>query len=168
MTIRAMALASLCAAALGAQARPSTDVWVVPMRRGGSVPAFGAPVNATHRTGYDNQPSFTPKGDGLLYTVIGADGAADIWRVALPPARPRPMTATKESEYSATVTPDGRWLRICSADLIHGYPGPGPEGVVWMSSAAVSTLHTLTRFSMAGPAPTGSWPRITAPWTSSP
>ena len=51
MTIRAMALASLCAAALGAQARPSTDVWVVPMRRGGSVPAFGAPVNATHRTG---------------------------------------------------------------------------------------------------------------------
>lgn len=116
MTIRAIGLASLCAAALGAQARPSTDVWVVPMRTGGSAPAFGAPVNATHRTGYDNQPSFTPKGDGLLYTVIGADGAADIWRVALPPARPparpRPMTATKESEYSATVTPDGRWFSV--------------------------------------------------------
>jgi len=112
VTIRAMAVLMLGATVLGAQARPSTDVWVVPMRPGGTTPAFGAPVNATHRAGYDNQPSFTKKGDAVLYTVIGADGAADIWRFPLPLGKAQQVTATRESEYSATVTPDGQWFSV--------------------------------------------------------
>jgi len=110
MTLRAL-LVPLClstvAASAVAQARPSTDVWIVPITSAGSVPTFGKPVNATHRTGYDNQPSFTAKGDAVLYTVIGADAQAEIWKFALPDGAPTQMTRTTESEYSATVTPDG-------------------------------------------------------------
>jgi uncharacterized membrane protein YcaP (DUF421 family) len=101
---------------LGAQvpvpARPSTDVWVAPMKQSGSAVTFGKPVNATHRAGYDNQPSFAPRGDAVLYTVIGNDGQADIWRFALPTGNPERLTDTKESEYSATVTPDGHWFSV--------------------------------------------------------
>lgn len=95
------------AASLSAQARPSTDVWVVPMTSAGSVPTFGTPVNATHRAGYDNQPSFTAKGDAVMYTVTGADAQADIWRFTLPDGAPKQLTKTTESEYSAAITPDG-------------------------------------------------------------
>jgi uncharacterized membrane protein YcaP (DUF421 family) len=95
-----------------AQAPPSTDVWVVSMKQSGSTLTFGTPVNATHRAGYDNQPSFTPRGDAVLYTVVGNDGQADIWQFTLPAGNPKRLTETRESEYSATVTPDGRWFSV--------------------------------------------------------
>jgi hypothetical protein len=95
-----------------AQARPSTDVWVVAMRHTGSQVFLGEPVNLTKRTGYDNQPSFTPDGRAVLYTAIGGDGQADTWRVALPGGTPARLTNTAESEYSATVMPDGRHFSV--------------------------------------------------------
>src|ERR1700687_5362543 len=82
------------------------------MRQSGSTLTFGTPVNATHRTGYDNQPSFVPRGDAVLYTVVGNDGQADIWRFTLPAGKPERLTDTKESEDSATVTPDGDWFSV--------------------------------------------------------
>ncbi|HVT40365.1 MAG TPA: YetF domain-containing protein [Gemmatimonadaceae bacterium] len=99
-------------AQVSAPAAPSTDVWVVSMKQSGSTLTLGTPVNATHRTGYDNQPSFTPRGDAVLYTVVGDDGQADIWRFALPTGKPERLTETRESEYSATVTPDGHWFSV--------------------------------------------------------
>jgi len=164
MTIRAITLLSFGASLLGAQARPSTDVWVVPMRPGGAVPAFGVPVNATHRTGYDNQPAFTTKGDAVLYTVIGADGASDIWRFPLPPGKARQVTATKESEYSATVTPDGQWFSVIrveadSTQRLWKFPlsGDGAPILVLEKIKPVgyhlwAGAHTLVLFVLGNPA----------------
>ena len=124
LTTGAALVLSILGHALGAQsssarepsaappAPPSTDVWVVAMKETSSGITFGPPTNATHRTGYDNQPSFTPQGDAVLYTAIGADGQADIWRFSLPHGAPRRLTATPESEYSPTVTPDGRAFSV--------------------------------------------------------
>jgi len=100
------------AQALGAQGAPSTDVWLVSMREEGARVTFGTPRNATRRTGYDNQPSFTPAGDAVLYTVIGADAQADTWRFAMPDGARVRITATAESEYSPTVTPDGHTFSV--------------------------------------------------------
>lgn len=140
MKIRSLLLplsVSVGASGGSAQARPSTDVWVVPMTNTGSVPTFGTPVNATHRTGYDNQPSFTAKGDAVLYTVTGADAQADIWRFALPAGAPKQMTKTTESEYSASVTPDGTTYSVIrveadSAQRLWRFPldGNGPPALV--------------------------------------
>ena len=108
MHLRLISSALFVASALGAQARPSTDVWIVPLTQNGGAIKLGEPRNLTHRAGYDNQPSFTPKGDAIMYTVVGADAQADIWRIALPNGVAKNLTNTPESEYSATVTPDGR------------------------------------------------------------
>ena len=103
----------LAAGALSAQSgRPSTDVWVVPIQERAPVLRVGTPRNLTHRTGYDNQPSFTPDGRAVLYTVTGADAQADSWRITLPDGAPERLTRTAESEYSPLVTPDGHFFSV--------------------------------------------------------
>ena len=109
------AAAIVAAAAMvpaGAQAPPSTDVWVVPFRQMGNTIRVGEPRNATSRTGYDNQPSFTPDGRTVLYTVTADDRQADIWRFPVAGGASQRVTTTTESEYSATVTPDGNTFSV--------------------------------------------------------
>ena len=92
-----------------AQAQGQTDIFVAPLRQSGRSVTIGVPVNVTHRSGYDNQPSFTPDGASLLYTSIGNDGQADTWTVR--PAgsgTPSRVTNTALGVYSPTVMPDGK------------------------------------------------------------
>lgn len=90
-----------------AQGRPSTDIWMVALE-GRGVPRVGRAENLTQRIGYDNQPSFTPDGQAILYTMIDGDGPSDIWRLDLAPRDRTNVTRTAvESEYSATPMPDG-------------------------------------------------------------
>lgn len=112
MKLRTMlCIASGLAVPLGAaaaQGRPSTDVWMVTLEGGAGVPRMGRAENLTHRTGYDNQPSFTPDGGAILYTVIDGNGPSDIWRLDLTTGARANVTHTAiESEYSATPMPDG-------------------------------------------------------------
>lgn len=94
-------------AALLAQGRPSTDIWTATLK-GHGVPRVGRAVNLTDRTGYDNQPAFTPDGKAILYTVIDGNGPSDIWRIDLATLERTNVTRTAvESEYSATPMPDG-------------------------------------------------------------
>jgi hypothetical protein len=97
----ALVFLTLPGVAAGQQAPPSTDIWLV---RWGGKP--GDAVNITNRAGYDNQPSFTPDGTGLLYTSF-RDGQTEIYRYEIAGKTARPMTSTTESEYSAIVMPDG-------------------------------------------------------------
>jgi dipeptidyl aminopeptidase/acylaminoacyl peptidase len=98
--------------------RPSTDVFVAPLKVSGATVTIGAPVNISSSPGYDNQPSFTPDGAAVLFTSVrddakqseiyrydfgaGADGGGTLSR----------LTETAESEYSPTVTPDGRHFSV--------------------------------------------------------
>src|ERR1019366_10429123 len=108
VSVAAIALAALGSSA-GAQApAPGTDVWIVPMKQVGIAVSFGEPRNATDRPGYDNQPSFTEKGDAVLYTSTDASGKTDSWRFTLPDGKPTRLTNLPMSLYSPTVTPDGK------------------------------------------------------------
>jgi len=90
---------------LAAQAQPGTDVWVADLTvRAGRV-TLSTPVNLTARAGYDNQPAFLPDGSGLLFTRIGADGQADVWRYDFAAHGAHALTTTPESEYSPTPIP---------------------------------------------------------------
>jgi hypothetical protein len=104
--------AMLVLAALGsdAKAQAGTDVWVVSMKQTGIAVSFGEPRNVTDRTGYDNQPSFTAKGDAVLYTSTDASGKTDSWRFTLPDGKPSRLTNLPMSLYSPTVTPDGKFF----------------------------------------------------------
>ena len=102
--------AVLAVAAVGAQAsaQGGTDVWIVPMKMAGVAVSFGDPRNMTDRKGYDNQPSFTLKGDAVMYTSTDDQGKTDAWRFALPDGKPARVTNLPMSLYSPTQTPDGK------------------------------------------------------------
>ena len=104
----------LCATAAGASAQQASgpDVYLAPITRIRDSIAVGPAINVTHRAGYDNQPSFLPNSRGLLYTVIGADAQADIWRYDIVERRTSRVTSTPESEYSAAVMPGGRRMSV--------------------------------------------------------
>ncbi|MEP6991172.1 MAG: hypothetical protein ABJA80_09605 [bacterium] len=104
--VAAMAATLLCAwSAIAPAQAPSTDIYLAPLSRRGDSIIVGRAVNITHRAGYDNQPGFLPNSRGLLYTVVGADRQADIWRYDIATRRSTRVTSTPESEYSATVMP---------------------------------------------------------------
>ena len=87
---------------------PSTDIFLAPLAttRSGKL-TVGTPVNVTHRPGYDNQPSFTADGRAMLFTSVGGEGQADIYRYDLRSKKTTRLTTTPESEYSATVYGSG-------------------------------------------------------------
>ena len=86
---------------------PGTDVWIAPMQSDHVLGVDDRPRNLTARPGYDNQPAFTADGGSVMFTSIREDGQADIWRVAREGGVPAPVNRTAESEYSATIAPDG-------------------------------------------------------------
>jgi len=114
-------IATLFATALQAavqpQGPPGTDIWVADLTiRGGHV-SIGKPMNVTSRPGYDNQPAVLPDGSGFLYTRIGADGQADIWRYDFVTRAARTITTTPESEYSPTFMPRSGGISVVRVEL---------------------------------------------------
>jgi dipeptidyl aminopeptidase/acylaminoacyl peptidase len=117
--MRLLPLAAVCALGLGSAAAqttpprapaipPGTDIWLARLTPSGGLEA---PVNATARPGYDNQPSFTPDGAALLYTR--QDGTqTDVWRYDVVARSNRPVIQTPEGEYSPQVTPDGAGISV--------------------------------------------------------
>jgi WD40 repeat protein len=95
-----------------AQAPPGTDIWIAPLALRAGRLSLGAPVNVTARPGYDNQPAFLPDGSGMLYTRIGGDGQADVWRYDFATHSARAIITTPESEYSPTPIPGGVGISV--------------------------------------------------------
>lgn len=151
----------LLAAPAAAQV-PATDIFVATLKvtkgPGGAARwEVGPPVNVTHRPGYDNQPCFLPSGRAFLYTVIGDDAQADIYRYDLAAAASTRLTTTSESEYSPTPLPDGRGFsvvrveadstqRLWAFDLDGSHPrlllpGVKPVGYhAWIDSVTVAVF----------------------------
>lgn len=98
----------LVAASAAAQV-PATDIYVASLKAHWQV---GAPVNVTHRPGYDNQPAFLPGGRAFLYTAIAGDSQADIYRYDMAAGTSTRITTTTESEYSPTPLPDGHGFSV--------------------------------------------------------
>jgi len=112
MSPRASYFALAAAMLAGAQGPPGTDIFLADLHERDGKIEIGAPVNVTHRPGYDNQPFFTPDGRSFLYTSV-ADGQADIWRYDIAAGRSVQLTkTTPESEYSATPLPDGSGFSV--------------------------------------------------------
>jgi dipeptidyl aminopeptidase/acylaminoacyl peptidase len=97
---------------VSAQGAPGTDVHLFSVSVRDSTVVLGAPVNITARPGYDNQPAFTPDGRAVLFTSVRGDGQSDIYRYDLQTRATTRVTATSESEYSATPMPDGRRMSV--------------------------------------------------------
>lgn len=84
---------------------PATDIYLASLSASGGQVQLGAPTNITQRPGYDNQPTFLPEGNALLYTSV-RDGQADTYRYDVDASTSRRVTTTPESEYSPTPMPE--------------------------------------------------------------
>ncbi len=95
-----------------AQAPPDAAIFLVELKGKGQAVRVSKPIPVTPREGYNNQPAFTPDGKALLYTSIRGDGQADTYRYDVRKGTTTQLTRTPESEYSPTVTPDGRHFSV--------------------------------------------------------
>jgi hypothetical protein len=104
------------------QTPPDTEIFLASLTVKGTAVQIGTPVNITNSPGYDNQPSFTPDGAAVLFTSVrgaqkpnpanAAASGSDIYRYDIESARVSQVTDTPESEYSPTVTPDGKHISV--------------------------------------------------------
>jgi len=90
----------------------NTDIFLLELRIQNEGRMIGTPVNITKRSGYDNQPQFTPDGKGLLYTSIREDNQSDIYRYDIIGKSTVKLTSTEESEYSPTMMPGGKAFSV--------------------------------------------------------
>lgn len=112
ITILAFAFA---ASRAGAQAAPSTDIYLAPITltdRDSNRIAVATPINITRRPGYDNQPAFMGDERSVFYTSTRADGQSDIYRYDVESRRTTRLTTTPESEYSPTWMPGAKRFSV--------------------------------------------------------
>ena len=103
-------------AALAAQAPPDTEIYLAPMKTVNGAIEIGPAIDITNNPGYDNQPFFTPDGKGVLFTSVRQGTQTDIYRYDIASKLISQVTATPESEYSATITPAGN-LTVIRVEL---------------------------------------------------
>ena len=104
---------SLAATVSAQTAPPATeDIFAVDVKAGRGKLEFGQPVNITNRAGYDNQPSFLPDGQSLLYTSMREGEQTDIYRYDFKTAQSTRLTSTPEGEYSPTLMPGGKFFSV--------------------------------------------------------
>ena len=115
-------LLSLVAVVALQQPPPATEVYLASLKVEKDTVTLTAPINISNNPGYDNQPSFTPDGGAVLFTsvrgdrkpdpAIGASIGSDIYRYDIAAKQVVQVTDTPESEYSPTVTPDGKHISV--------------------------------------------------------
>lgn len=99
---------------LGAQnAPPATDIYLADLEMTEMEwLSVTKAVKLTDRAAYDNQPSFLPDGEAILYTAFQSDGQTEIMRLDLSGKTLHNLTNTPESEYSPTLMPDGQHFSV--------------------------------------------------------
>lgn len=98
---------------------PDTEVFLARVTADAGKLSVGRAENISNSPGSDNQPSFSRDGASVFFTSArgGAlqgtnDAQMDIYRYDIASKRTAQVTRTPESEYSATVTPDGGHISV--------------------------------------------------------
>jgi hypothetical protein len=125
---------------------PDTDIWLLDMNKKDTLFTLGDPLNVTNRTGYDNQPAFSPDGSYFLYTSVRDDGQADIYKYDLGAKNVSAFCKTSESEYSPTFTPDHKFISCVrvekdSAQRLWKFPITGGEPSLVMKNVGSIGYH---------------------------
>lgn len=101
-------LASVTLGSSPQQAPPATEVFLSALMGAGA----GVWINISNSPGYDNQPSFLPDSKAVLFASNRDGKQTDIYRYDIADSRLTRLTSTPESEYSPTMTPDGRTFSV--------------------------------------------------------
>ena len=93
------------------QAAPATEVFLMSLTDSGAHDG-AAWINISNNPGYDNQPSFVPDSSAVLFSSNRDGKQTDIYRYEIATKSVRQLTNTADSEYSPTVTPDGKTFSV--------------------------------------------------------
>jgi Tol biopolymer transport system component len=99
---------------------PDTDIFLAKISANHGKLSFGTPFNITNRTGYDNQPSFTPDGKSVLFVSVKDTTQSDVYSYELSSKKISQLTATDESEYSPSCTNDRKNISVVRVDKDNG------------------------------------------------
>lgn len=162
ITSHILALLLFSGLAAGQTQPPSTDIYLVELSEQNGSVKVGRPVNITDREGYDNQPSFMRDGRSILFTSIREEGQSDIYRYNIADGSTVRVIQTAESEYSPTVTPDGKFFSVIrvekdSTQRLWKFPVGGGEPVLVLERIKPVGYHlwiderTLALFILGNP-----------------
>lgn len=101
---------SLCCAFMAAQ--EATEIYLFDLTEEDNKISISNPINISNHEGYDNQPSFTEDGTGLLFSSF-RDGQADISKYFIDENYRVWITDTKESEFSPLPVPGKKKYFTC-------------------------------------------------------
>ena len=91
---------------------PDSDIWIFELGKTEKGIILKQGYNATNQPGYDNQPYFTPDSRFMLFTSIRGGVQSDIYKLDLRSRKISQVTQTEISEYSPSVTPDGKFVSV--------------------------------------------------------
>jgi hypothetical protein len=91
------------------QAPPATEVFLAPLDPSAGVTSW---MNISNSPGYDNQPSFLPDSSAVLFSSNRDGKQMDIYRYDIGTKAVKQLTSTSDSEFSPTVTPDGKTFSV--------------------------------------------------------
>ena len=100
---------ALLSAAPSQQAPPATEVYLATLDPSAGVTSW---MNISNSPGYDNQPSFLPDSSAILFSSNRDGKQTDIYRYDIAGKTLKQLTNTPDSEYSPTVTPDGKTFSV--------------------------------------------------------
>jgi hypothetical protein len=95
---------------------PDTDIFLFKARKSGKEHSFGEAKNITNRTGYDNQPCFSPDSKELLFVAVEDTTQSEIWKYNIEDKTKTRITNTEESEYSPTFIQSGTKISTVRVD----------------------------------------------------
>jgi hypothetical protein len=143
---------------------PDTEIFLAPVSVRAGQLQVGPPVNISNNPGYDNQPSFAPDGRSVLFTSVRGGGTqSDIYRYDVASKQLTRVTDTAESEYSPTVTLDGRHISVVrveadSTQRLWQFTGEGRDPALVLTDIKPVGYHawaddyTLALFVLGQPA----------------
>lgn len=88
---------------------PVTNIFLADVEVKNNLVKVEKAIDITNQTGYNSQPSFTPDGKSILYSSENvATKKVHICSYDIKSRKTRKITATKTSEYSPMLAPDGQ------------------------------------------------------------
>lgn len=144
-------------------APPDTEVFLARLTTEGGKIVVERAENISNSPGYDNQPSFSPDGRSVYFTSGRTSGQMDIYRYDTATKEVTQVTNTPESEYSATVMPDGQHISVIRVEAdktqrLWRFTTAGGEPAVLLSDIKPVGYHawldgdTLALFVLGQPA----------------
>ena len=131
-----------------ALSQPATEVYLFDLAVSAQEFSLSNPTNVSQNPGYDNQPSFLPDGESLLF-VSTRDGQTDIVRYHIDAGSKTWLTQTAGGEYSPQLIPNTQRISAVRLDpdgtqLLYSYPLEGGEGEVLVPEVKIGYYAWLS------------------------